>query len=62
MIFNGENQLFGWSSPLKQNNVFAPGGSYFAFPRNFNLIADNDAMDMPVYEPRFAAGISSQQI
>ncbi|MBM7646542.1 hypothetical protein JOD45_002772 [Scopulibacillus daqui] len=62
VIMNGENQVFGWSSPLKQNNMMAPVGAFLTYPANFNLIFDNDLADIDVIHPRWMFGGSFQQV
>ncbi|MBM7646512.1 hypothetical protein JOD45_002742 [Scopulibacillus daqui] len=61
-IANGENQAFGWQSPVKQNNVHAASGMYVAAPDNINIILDKDYTDLAIYNGGINAGSIRQTI
>lgn len=56
MLFNGENQVFGWSSHIKQNHPLFASGKFNLYTEDYNIVCDNDVLDMTVYDPDFTIG------
>ncbi|MBM7646540.1 hypothetical protein JOD45_002770 [Scopulibacillus daqui] len=61
-ILNGENQGFGWTSPVKQNNMHIDVGYFCGTPANINIIFDQDVTDNVIFVPDFQAGTIGQTV
>lgn len=59
-ISNGENTQFGWSSHQKRNYIYNTNGTYTDMSHNFNMIMDNDDLDMMVYQENDMTGSTTQ--
>ncbi|MBM7646541.1 hypothetical protein JOD45_002771 [Scopulibacillus daqui] len=61
-ILNGENQGFGWISPVNQNNMQYAVGFLVSSPANVNIIFDQDAADNVIIEPDIQGGTIGQTV
>lgn len=58
LLFNGENQVFGWNSHLKQSNPLYSSGILNPHAANVNILIDRDFIDYVVYDPDVTIGAS----
>lgn len=56
LLFNGDNQVFGWSSHIKQNHPLFISGQKSLFTKNYNILMDKDVLDYFVYDQDTTTG------
>ena len=61
MVFNGENQVFGWSSHIKQNHPLFASGNFNLYTGDCNILCDNDVLDMTVHDSDVTIGTGLEQ-